>query len=232
MSDKSVEQLQEELTEQAQAMVGREMIYDLCTIAQEFLQNHHTPLPASFYEEMTKRDLERELKERMEATIQQQSNKLEIEKRKEMLRQSQLHRGRKDSIEPLRSPKRSVSIESGQVEVSSPWPYFRSHMDSNECIEHMQSEKIVFPQAGKQIQRGCCLGHSQKGCVAYSGINCDNGQLQYITEWVIKYDYLRSICNESCSETRRNSLAAGDGNLQCSKHNVDQIISCKQTVPV
>uniref|UniRef100_A0A1B0GPF6 Uncharacterized protein n=1 Tax=Phlebotomus papatasi TaxID=29031 RepID=A0A1B0GPF6_PHLPP len=58
--------------------------------------------------------------------------------------------------------------------------------------EHRKAEIIYFRGAGRQIQRGCCLGHSQKGCVAYSGIDLETGQLLYITEWNIKYSMIEA----------------------------------------
>lgn len=38
-------------------------------------------------------------------------------------------------------------------------------------------------------------GHSQRGCIAYSGVDIHSGQLLYITEWNIKYSQLEPPCS-------------------------------------
>lgn len=69
---------------------------------------------------------------------------------------------------------------------------------------------------GRKIQRGSCLGHSAKGCIAFSGIDLESGQLLYLTEWHIKYTQIESKCFASC---KRNNES------KCNDHSVDEIIS-------
>lgn len=63
----------------------------------------------------------------------------------------------------------------------------------------------------------CILGHSQKGCVAFSGIDLSTGQLLYITEWNIKYAQLEAKCMSSGCNNRSDART-------CSEHTTDEII--------
>lgn len=59
-------------------------------------------------------------------------------------------------------------------------------------------------------------GHSQKGCVAFSGIDLESGQLLYITEWNIKYSQLESKCIANCNRTASDQ--------KCNGHTIDEIV--------
>lgn len=63
--------------------------------------------------------------------------------------------------------------------------------------------------------KGCCLGHSQKGCVAFSGIDLETGQLLYITEWNISYEQLEL----KYSAIRTDSKSHAD-EVIASKYNI------------
>lgn len=60
------------------------------------------------------------------------------------------------------------------------------------------------------------LGHSQKGCVAFSGIDLESGQLLYITEWNIRYPQLESKCIANCNRTANDQ--------KCNGHTIDEIV--------
>lgn len=62
-------------------------------------------------------------------------------------------------------------------------------------------------------------GHSQKGCIAYTGIDVDSGQLLYITEWNIKYVQLEQKCGNG-GKCYWSSEPKCNGN-----HRVEDIIS-------
>lgn len=62
-------------------------------------------------------------------------------------------------------------------------------------------------------------GHSQDGCISYSGIDSEKGQLLYITEWSFKYSQLESKCTVNCKN---------DSN-KCNGHSVDEIITGIET---
>lgn len=59
------------------------------------------------------------------------------------------------------------------------------------------------------------IGHSQNGCISYSGIDSEKGQLLYITEWFFKYSQLESKCTINC----KNDLN------KCGGHSIDEIIT-------
>lgn len=58
-------------------------------------------------------------------------------------------------------------------------------------------------------------GHSQKGCISYSGIDSETGQLVYITEWNIKYAQLESKCPINCTNESN----------KCGGHTTEEIIA-------
>lgn len=155
LSDSQIEDLTKELEEQKEQLKGQEMIYELAQTVQAFLHKYNKPPSKSFYEEMliqrSLRDQERINVEKLRESLEQRAIQDEIEKRKEMLKQeSRIHRTISES-----SPTHgnSISLDSNHQN-SLTWPYFRSHMHPNECLEHRQSEKIYFNSCGRQIQRG------------------------------------------------------------------------------
>lgn len=163
----------------------------------------------------------------MRQSLEQKAIKDEIEKRKEMLKnEKRIRRDTRSMSESSPQHGGSLSMDASHESVTPGWPYFRSHMYPNECLEHRHSEKIYFTHAGRQIQRGCCLGHSQKGCVAYSGVDLETGQLLYITEWMIKYEELERICQANCGASR----GGGSGDGRCPLHHVDEVISRKYSI--
>lgn len=191
MSDHLIEELQRQLKAQTEQLMGQEMIYELAQSAQAFLHQHNRPPTGSFYDEMlqqqTQRDQERKQCLLQRQSLEQKAIKDEIDKRKEMLKNEK--RIRRDTRSMSESSPQHHPMDSSH-ESATGWPYFRSHMYPNECLEHRNSERIYFTAAGRQIQRGTCVGHSQKGCVAFSGVDLETGQLLYITEWLLRYDDL------------------------------------------
>lgn len=76
-------------------------------------------------------------------------------------------------------------------------------------------------------------GHSQKGCIAYTGIDMDTGQLLYITEWNIKYSQIeqypcngvgKGCCCYWCPMT--TTTTTNDSSNSCTgTHHVDDVIA-------
>lgn len=152
---------------------GEVMIYSLAKIVEEFLHQHNFPPKGSFYDEM--------IADKQKNDIHRQNTlKAEEEQRRQLI-QDQLQK-RKQQLEKTKRESR-VSVN----EVS---PYHRNTSSSensegyNSCSDHRRSETLFFKNERK-IVRGSCLGHSQRGCVAYSGIDVQTGQLVYLTEWNI-----------------------------------------------
>lgn len=211
LSDSQKDELLKELSDLAQEKKGEVMIYDLTQVVQAFLHRHNKAPTGSFYDQMLKERLHR-----VEAINQENAQKLskeqqvlrdELQKRQEILRNETRMR---------REPRRSMSE-------SSP-THHRTHSSSvdisdvmesidNDCIMHMNSEDLYFATVGRKIRRGCCLGHSKQGCVVYSGIDAETGQLLYITEWLIKYSQFDGKCTINCHQTNK-----------CNGHSIDDIV--------
>ncbi|XP_043655255.1 eIF-2-alpha kinase GCN2 [Drosophila teissieri] len=194
MSDQLLEALRSQLQAQSQELRGEVMIYELAQTVQAFLLEHNKPPKGSFYDQMLqdkqKRAQELQDEQRQRESLQRQTLIDEVERRKEMFKTEAKRRG-----EPRRSmsesnPRHPSSSESS--ENSS--PYYRGHIYPSKCLDHRNTETLYFHKMGRQIQRGCCVGHSQRGCIAYTGIDMHCGQLLYITEWNIKYSQLEQPC--------------------------------------
>ncbi|XP_013102234.2 eIF-2-alpha kinase GCN2 [Stomoxys calcitrans] len=193
ISDQLIEELLQQLQEQSQELRGEVMIYELAQTVQAFLLKHNKPPRGSFYDEMLQQKQQREqelLDMKKQRETQERQNLLEeVERRKEMFKSEAKRREPRRSMSESnhRHPSSSESSESSS-------PYYRGQMYPIKCMEHHNSETLYFHKVGRQIKRGCCLGHSQKGCIAYTGIDIDTGQLVYITEWNIKYSQIEQHC--------------------------------------
>ncbi|EDV94516.1 GH19296 [Drosophila grimshawi] len=194
MSDQLLEALLGQLQAQSQELRGEVMIYELAQTVQAFLLQHNKPPKGSFYDEMLQAKQKREQEllhmQKEKETLERQTLIDEVERRKEMFKTEAKRRG-----EPRRSMSESNNRHPSSSESSeNSSPYYRGHMYPNKCLDHRNTEILYFHKMGRQIQRGCCLGHSQRGCIAYSGVDMHSGQLLYITEWSIKYSQLEQPC--------------------------------------
>lgn len=218
LSDVEKSELLKALQQLSETQRGEVMIYDLTQLVQAFLHKHNKAPTGSFYDQMliekTKRD---------EALMKQRAQKLsheqrllrdEVLKRKEILRNEDRWRrdGRRSMSES--SPTHRTSSSSEKMDISS--GFFHERVYPNECDLHLSSEDLYFSSVGRKIRRGCCLGHSQKGCVAYSGIDSETGQLLYITEWTLKYSQLETKCTMNCQNESG----------KCGGHSIEEIILC------
>lgn len=219
LSDQLVEEITQILQGQCVAMKGEEMIYQLAQTVQEFLHTHNKPPTGSLYDIMIAEQTKRIAKTQISATRQvltpeQQQIREEVLRRKEMFQNEPKRREVRRSISEA-SPIHRSNSSSENSELSSNgfrWPM----VYPNNCEEHRSSEILYFLNVGRKLQRGCCLGHSQRGCVAYSGIDLETGQLVYITEWNIRYERMDSKCLSNCART------SPDG--RCHGHTVDELL--------
>ncbi|XP_075148275.1 eukaryotic translation initiation factor 2 alpha kinase Gcn2 [Haematobia irritans] len=216
ISDQLLEELLQQLQQQSQELRGEVMIYELAQTVQAFLLKHNKPPRGSFYDEMLQQKQQREqelLDMKKQRENQERQNLLEeVERRKEMFKSEAKRREPRRSMSESnhRHPSSSESSESSS-------PYYRGQMYPAKCMEHHNSETLYFHKVGRQIKRGCCLGHSQKGCIAYTGIDIDTGQLVYITEWNIKYAHIEQHCAGKCIFTSETKCPGG--------HRVDDVIA-------
>lgn len=211
-------ELLRELQKVCETHKGEVMIYDLAQLVQAFLHKHNKAPTGSFYDQMliekTKRD---------EALMKQQAQKLsheqrvlrdEVLKRKEILRNED--RWRRDGRRSMSESSPTHRSNSSSEKLDSSSSILRERVYPNECDMHLSSDDLYFPSVGRKIRRGCCLGHSHKGCVAYSGIDFETGQLLYITEWTLRYSQLDTKCTMNCQYESE----------KCSGHSVEELIQC------
>uniref|UniRef100_T1GUJ7 RWD domain-containing protein n=1 Tax=Megaselia scalaris TaxID=36166 RepID=T1GUJ7_MEGSC len=167
ISDTLLEGLLQNLNEQAASLKGEVMIYDLTQTVQSFLHAHNKPPPGSLYDQMLEERKKRQeelLMEKMQKENEhRQALQEEIQRRKELFQKENRRR------EPRRSMSESNRQASSSESSENSSPYFRGHVVSK-CLDHRSTETLYFPKIGRQIRRGCCVGHSQKGCIAYSGL--------------------------------------------------------------
>ncbi|XP_023293055.2 eIF-2-alpha kinase GCN2 [Lucilia cuprina] len=219
ISDQLIEELLQQLQQQSNDLRGEVMIYELAQTVQAFLLKHNKPPRGSFYDEMLqqKQQRERELLDlKMQREHKERQNLLdEVERRKEMFKSEAKRR------EPRRSMSESNRHASSSESSESSSPFYRGHIYPSKCVEHKSSETLYFHKVGRQIRRGCCMGHSQKGCIAYNGIDMDTGQLLYITEWNIKYSQIEQHCGNGSGKCFWLSSEP-----KCSgNHRVDDVIA-------
>lgn len=195
LSDVQINELTNELNTLANNLKGEVMIFELIEAIRSYLHKHNKPPAGSFYDQMLlekmKRNEEMSQMQQQRLNQEQQIIREEVMKRKEILR-SEATRARRDTrrsnSDSSPAPRTGSSSENSE---NSNTPY-RGHMYPNECTEHQVSETLYFSSVGRKILKGCCLGHSQKGCITFSGIDLGTGQLLYVTEWTIKYAQLES----------------------------------------
>ena len=157
------------------------MIFELCQLVQGFLHECNKPRKTvepneSFYDTMLKNKQIQDKKKQDELNEQQRQIQDDIIKRREQLiKENRIRR----TTTSESSPRHLSSSNSEDAKTDA-------------CEEHRRSEIIYFPSIGRKIQVGSCLGHSQKGCINYSGIDLTTGKLLYITEWCIKNSQLEA----------------------------------------
>lgn len=187
LEDTDIQKLQTQLNTEAYKLRGEVMMFELCQFVQDFHHEHKKPenpealVSESFYDTMLKnKELQdRKKQEELNEKERQLKEKLQIDiiKRKEQL------------AKETRLRRSTINSESSPRHLSAS----NSEDNKNEiCDEHRRSDTIYVPLTGRKIQQGACLGHSQKGCINYPGVDMATGQLLYITEWSIKYTQLES----------------------------------------
>ncbi|XP_065075686.1 eIF-2-alpha kinase GCN2 [Ochlerotatus camptorhynchus] len=182
LSDALVQDLLDTLKKQADQLKGEVMIYELAATVEGFLHQHNAPPKGSFYDEMlaNQQKIARERLNTLKAEEDQRRQVIqdELQKRKKELEKTR--RESKHSINEASPMHRSMSSSE-----NSDGNSFRGL--EHFCLDHRRSETLFF-RDGKKLVKGSCLGHSQRGCIAYSGIDVQTGQLVYVTEWNIELD--------------------------------------------
>ncbi|CAH1116543.1 unnamed protein product [Phaedon cochleariae] len=181
LSNTTLVELQEILVERANEFKGEEMIFQLSQDVQEFLHKHNKPGAKSFYDEMLKRQKEKEEKDliakQLEENEQRQYIIEEVKRRQEMLRSETKHWNKNKH----------------QSENDEPFDTKRRFSSSNSCLgtneeiyHHQKTAEIEF--GNRSIQRGCCLEHPATNHIIYCGIDSESGELVIVSEWTIQVE--------------------------------------------
>lgn len=193
LSDVLLHQLNENLKFKAEELKGEVMIFELATTVQSFLYTHNYAPRGSFYDEMVMTNLKRDMARlKMKQDEEEKKRKIiksGVEKRREELKKETRNKYDISKVRSETSSSQESSDSSNVIEAN------HQSKIKNQCFinEHQRSEILYFPSVGKKIQKGRCLNHSQKGCVAFSGIDLETGNLVYITEWNLKYSHLQRV---------------------------------------
>ncbi|XP_035901092.1 eIF-2-alpha kinase GCN2 [Anopheles stephensi] len=177
LSDSLARELTEKLQQLAEELKGEVMIFELANTVQAFLHQYNVPPKGSFYDEMLanqqKQALARQNTLQAEENLKRQAIQDELQRRKK-----ELERTRRESRHSLNESSPMHRLHSSSSTENS---------DGAFCIEHRRSELLYF-RDGRKVLRSTCLGHSQRGCIAYAGIDQQTGELVYLTEWTLYYD--------------------------------------------
>lgn len=152
-------ELLKQLQDISQNKRGEVIIYDLAQAVQSFLHEHNKAPVGSFYDEMLNERIKRD-----EATMKQNAQKLSYEQqmvRHEVLKRKEIllneDRWRRDIRRSMSESSPTHRIDATEMSESSA-NLFRERIYPNECDLHLSSEDLYFPNAGRKIRRGCCLG--------------------------------------------------------------------------
>ncbi|XP_015183399.1 PREDICTED: eukaryotic translation initiation factor 2-alpha kinase 4 isoform X2 [Polistes dominula] len=194
LSNQQVEILYSELKRLACQLSGEVMIFELAQHVQKYLHEHNKPSYSSFYEEMIIRHEEKKQYEMQEKQLKENKERQvlqdEIQKRQDALKAEMRNFARK-YFEP--------DTAASQTLPSSPQERIRTYSrrrctSTSECsegslCEHRGTKLLHFDSSKgeRQIHRGKCLGHNNKGSTTYAGLDMTSGELVVVTEWTLKY---------------------------------------------
>lgn len=186
LTNQTIQMLLNQLNKEAYSLKGEVMIFELTQSVRKTLSENNSAPLGSFYEEMLLN------KQKQEESIHQQ-NKLkednirqaiqdEVMKCKlELQKETRIKRSYSESS-PMHRRSRSTEVEMLSKNLNF----------VKECDEHQGSHLIQFLEAGRRIQQGCCLGHSDSGCIHFSGVDLDSGELCFLTEFTIPISVLEA----------------------------------------
>ncbi|XP_077285683.1 eukaryotic translation initiation factor 2 alpha kinase Gcn2 isoform X2 [Arctopsyche grandis] len=190
LSDSQIKVLLSELETLSSSLKGEVMIFELAQYVQTFLHRNNKPGFKSFYEEMMSRQKQDEQMRLREEDKERQEMKDEILRRKEILKMEM--KLRKETRHGLCM---ETSVDQNSIPMSltnEKASILRQRQSTSECsdvsfCEHRGIKTINFAfKADRQVTRGRCLGHSERGCVVYGGLDAATGELLAVVEWIIE----------------------------------------------
>ncbi|CAL1296337.1 unnamed protein product [Larinioides sclopetarius] len=226
ISNENLSKLKEQLINKAKESVGSEVILDLICLARSFLYNHKKPhYYESFFEEMIsnenkrqleeaeklqKRELELKQQERQTVLAIQQEKQRKMEALKDANRRTRFaDEGNTLNVNPGIEPRtRKGSVTRKRSRSTSACKELCTDTELQPECKEMLNCKLKFE--GKKeftIVCGRCLGHSDRGCVTYSGMDNVTGNLTVIIKWTLQFNVNHKLKGEEWEALQKEQAA-------------------------
>lgn len=173
LSNQALAELRKELQELTKQLVGEVMVLELAQHVQWFLRQHNTPERGSFYDEMLKNKEKQEAEKAREQQQQLNEQRLEEEKQRQAF-----------ELEILRH-RQEMRVEARRRRTNSKISESKEH----NCVHKPELLSFFSKSAEHTVQKGTCLGHSERGHSTFGGFDSTTGELVCIIQWSLKTDY-------------------------------------------
>lgn len=178
LSNQVLVQLRKDLQELKKQLVGEVMVLELAQHVQWFLRQHNAPERGSFYDEMLKNKERQEAEKAWEQQQQIDQQRLEDEKQREAFEREILRHREEMKVEARRRRTISKVVTAADCK------------ERGQCCPY-KPEKLSFQSKMTEhtVQKGSCLGHSERGHVTFGGFDSATGELVCVVQWTLKTDY-------------------------------------------
>lgn len=173
ISNQALAGLRSELQELTKSLSGEVMILELAQHVQRFLHQHNTPQLGSFYDEMLRN---KEKQEKEKARVQQQQLDQEREQVEKQRQAFELELRRHQLEKKVEARRRHTHSRSSDGK------------ERNQCAHKPEILNFVSKAGEHLVQKGSCLGHSERGNVTFGGMDLSTGELVCIVEWPFDSD--------------------------------------------
>ncbi|KAH7981783.1 hypothetical protein HPB52_001093 [Rhipicephalus sanguineus] len=162
LSKQALAELRKELQELTKQLVGEVMVLELAQHVQWFLRQHNTPERGSFYDEMLKNKEKQEAEKAREQQKQLNLQRLEEEKQRQAFELEILRHRQEMKVEARRRRTDSKASES---------------KERTNCAHKPELLSFFSKSAEHTVQKGACLGHSERGHSTFGGFDSTTGEL-------------------------------------------------------
>ncbi|XP_037282898.1 eIF-2-alpha kinase GCN2 isoform X2 [Rhipicephalus microplus] len=162
LSKQALEELRKELQQLTKQLVGEVMVLELAQHVQWFLRQHNTPERGSFYDEMLKNKEKQEAEKAREQQQQLNQQRIEEEKQRQAFELEILRHREEMKVEARRRRTDSKASES---------------KERTNCVHKPELLSFFSKSAEYTVQKGACLGHSDRGHSTFGGFDSTTGEL-------------------------------------------------------